>query len=103
MNMKTIIIKNTLKLNNLTQSLYRFFKELKENLYTNNILIVKITLYLKNGTECTLLENTECDLSDRNVIITLKRLIIYSYKKALNDNVDLNKDSDSIIFIYKKL
>ena len=103
MNMKTIIIKKTLKLNNFTQYLYRFFKELKENLYTNNILIVKITLYLKNGTECTLLENTECDLSDRNVIITLKRLIIYSYKKALNDNVNLNKDSDSIIFFYKKL
>ena len=103
--MKAIILKNPLNKINLLRNTANFFKELKENLgrlrsHTNKIFIDKIILTLKNGDEYILLENMECDLNNKNVIISLRRLILHKYAKGINENINLNKDSDSLIFIY---
>ena len=42
----------------------------------------------------------ECDLNNKNVIISLRRLILHKYAKGINENINLNKDSNSLIFIY---
>ena len=97
--MKAIILKKPLKRYNLLRITNSFFKELKEHLY-NKIFIDKIILTLKNGDEYILLENMECDLNNKNVIISLRRLILHKYAKGINENINLNKDSDSLIFIY---
>ena len=98
--MKTIILKNPLNKINLLRNTANFFKELKQNLYTNKIFIDKIILTLKNGDEYILLDNIPCDLSNKDVVISLRRLIIHKYAKGINENINLNKDSDSLIFIY---
>ena len=98
--MKAIILKKPLKRYNLLRITNIFFKELKENLYTNKIFIKKIFLTLKNGDELILFDNIECDLNNKNVIISLRRLILHKYAKGINENINLNKDSDSLIFIY---
>ena len=98
--MKAIILKNPLNKISLLRNTANFFKELKLILYTNKIFIDKIILTLKNGDEYILLENMECDLNNKNVIISLRRLILHKYAKGINENINLNKDSDSLIFIY---
>ena len=101
--MKAIILKNPLNKISLLRNTANFFKELKQNLglrHTNKIFIDKIILTLKNGDEYILLENMECDLNNKNVIISLRRLILHKYAKGINENINLNKDSNSLIFIY---
>ena len=98
--MKTIILKNPLNKINLLRNTVNFFKELKQNLYTNKIFIDKIILTLKNGDDYILLDNIPCYLSNKDVVISLRRLIIHKYAKGINENINLNKDSDSLIFIY---
>ena len=101
--MKAIILKNPLNKINLLRNTANFFKELKENFWlrpSNKIFIDKIILTLKNGDEYILLDNIPCDLSNKDVVISLRRLIIHKYAKGINENINLNKDSDSLIFIY---
>ena len=99
--MKAIILKNPLNKINLLRNTANFFKELKENLLSNKIFIDKIILTLKNGDEYILLENMECDLNNKNVIISLRRLILHKYTKGINENI--NKEFESLIFIYDEL
>ena len=99
--MKAIILKNPLNKINLLRNTANFFKELKENLYTNKIFIDKIILTLKNGDEYILLDNMECDLNNKNVVISLRRLILINYNKGINENI--NKEFESLIFIYDEL
>ena len=56
---------------------------------------------MKNGDEYILLENMECDLNNKNVIISLRRLILHKYTKGINENI--NKEFESLIFIYDEL
>ena len=99
--MKAIILKNPLNKINLLRNTANFFKELKENLFSNKIFIDKIILTLKNGDEYILLDNMECDLNNKNVVISLRRLILINYNKGINENI--NKEFESLIFIYDEL
>ena len=98
--MKAIILKNPLNKINLLRNTANFFKELKENL-SNKILIKKLFLTLKNGDELILVDNLECDLNNNKNVLSIKRLILHKYTKGINENI--NKEFESLIFIYDEL
>ena len=98
--MKAIILKKPLKRYNLLRITNSFFKELKENL-SNKIFIKKIFLTLKNGDELILVDNLECDLNNDKNVLSIKRLILHKYTKGINENI--NKEFESLIFIYDEL
>ena len=57
----------------------------------------------KDGTDLTLNENIEVSLHSSAIVRTVKRFVLKNYYKYLNDNEDLNKEIDSIVFIYTDL
>ena len=102
--MKAIILKKPLKRYNLLRITNSFFKELKENFWlrpSNKIFIKKIFLTLKNGDELILVDNLECDLNNNKNVLSIKRLILHKYTKGINENI--NKEFESLIFIYDEL
>ena len=98
--MKTLILRKDLTAKRLSYQMWLFFSKLK----INSIYIDRISLTLNNNQEFILIEDINVDKTNTQELQTIKKLIVKNYLNICKNNNDINigKESDYIMFFYKE-